>query len=90
MRNMLLTVAATALGLPTGSEPSRGESTYPWCAQYRGAGARNFGFSTLEQCRATVSPPSGATAKPIRCIRPAPCNGRDSCDTQAGERDDLE
>jgi hypothetical protein len=46
---------ATALGLLTGSEPSRAESTYPWCAQYRGAGARNFGFSTLEQGRATVS-----------------------------------
>ncbi len=88
MRNMLLTVAATALGLPTGSEPSRGESTYPWCAQYRGAGARNFGFSTLEQCRATVSGIGGyCEANPM--YRPAP-NGRDSCDTQAGERDDLE
>ena len=30
---------------------------YPWCAQYGGkdGGARNCGFSTLEQCRATVS-----------------------------------
>lgn len=31
---------------------------YPWCAQYSGGdhgGGRNCGFSTLEQCRATVS-----------------------------------
>jgi Protein of unknown function (DUF3551) len=31
---------------------------YPWCAQYGGgdnSGGRNCGFSTLEQCRATVS-----------------------------------
>ncbi len=31
---------------------------YPWCAQYGGAeegGGRNCGFSTIEQCRATVS-----------------------------------
>ena len=32
---------------------------YPWCAQYGGGGdnggGRNCGFSTLEQCRETVS-----------------------------------
>jgi len=30
---------------------------YPWCAVYSGdaGGASNCGFSTLEQCRATVS-----------------------------------
>ena len=30
---------------------------YPWCAQYGGedGGGRNCGFSTLEQCRATIS-----------------------------------
>ena len=30
---------------------------YPWCAQYGGTsdGGRNCGFSTLAQCRATVS-----------------------------------
>jgi hypothetical protein len=27
---------------------------YPWCAQYY-EGASNCGFSTIEQCRATVS-----------------------------------
>ncbi len=30
---------------------------YPWCAQYsgRGGGGQNCGFSTFEQCMATVS-----------------------------------
>ena len=31
---------------------------YPWCAQYSGGedgGGRNCGFSTIEQCMATVS-----------------------------------
>jgi Protein of unknown function (DUF3551) len=29
---------------------------YPWCAQYNGeeGGGRNCGFSTIEQCMATV------------------------------------
>jgi hypothetical protein len=37
--------------------PVRVEIEYPWCAQYsgRGGGGRNCGFSTIEQCRATVS-----------------------------------
>jgi hypothetical protein len=42
----------TALTTPVGAEIE-----YPWCAQYsgRGGGGRNCGFSTIEQCRATVS-----------------------------------
>ena len=38
--------------------PARAEIEYPWCAQYSGGGmggGRNCGFSTIEQCRATVS-----------------------------------
>ena len=37
--------------------PVRAEIEYPWCAQYSSedGGGRNCGFSTLEQCRATVS-----------------------------------
>jgi hypothetical protein len=38
--------------------PARAEIEYPWCAQYGGGemgGGRNCGFSTLEQCRATIS-----------------------------------
>ena len=43
----------TALATPVGAEIE-----YPWCAQYTGGeegGGRNCGFSTLEQCRATIS-----------------------------------
>ena len=37
--------------------PARAEIYYPWCAQYgaSGDGGRNCGFSTYEQCMATVS-----------------------------------
>jgi hypothetical protein len=38
--------------------PARAAIEYPWCAQYGGGeegGGRNCGFSTLEQCRATIS-----------------------------------
>jgi hypothetical protein len=57
MRTLLLIATATAFVLAAGSEPSRAEITYPWCAQYGGwdGGGRNCGFSTYEQCRATVS-----------------------------------
>ncbi len=38
--------------------PARAEIYYPWCAHYGGGnmgGGSNCGFSTLEQCRATIS-----------------------------------
>jgi hypothetical protein len=49
-------VAAT-LAMPFAlAAPARADIQYPWCAQYGGRdGGRNCGFSTLEQCRATVS-----------------------------------
>jgi hypothetical protein len=28
---------------------------YPWCAQYSGLGGTNCGFTTFQQCMATVS-----------------------------------
>ena len=53
---VLATVAITFL--PALAAPARAEIEYPWCAQYSGGedgGGRNCGFSTLEQCRETVS-----------------------------------
>jgi len=49
-------IAAIAF-LPVLATPARAEIEYPWCAQYSngGGGGRNCGFSTIEQCRATVS-----------------------------------
>lgn len=36
--------------------PARAQEPYKWCADYsRRIGATNCGFTTLEQCRATIS-----------------------------------
>jgi hypothetical protein len=58
MRGMALITLTLAFGLLAGTQPSRAEITYPWCAQYGAGmdgGGRNCGFSTLEQCRAAIS-----------------------------------
>jgi len=50
-------IAAIAI-LSAITTPLRAGIEYPWCAQYGGGnngGGRNCGFSTIEQCRATVS-----------------------------------
>jgi hypothetical protein len=47
-------ILAAALTLLVGGKASAIE--YPWCAEYSArGGATNCGFSTIEQCRATVS-----------------------------------
>jgi Protein of unknown function (DUF3551) len=56
MRRIAMIGIAAIAHLPTLSTPARAEIEYPWCAQYGSdAEGRNCGFSTLEQCRATVS-----------------------------------
>lgn len=54
MRILILGVMAITAVLSANSASA--EILYPWCAQYgtRGGGT-NCGFSTLEQCQATVS-----------------------------------
>jgi hypothetical protein len=49
----LAALAASQLFVPAAGA----ETYYPWCANYGGdmGGSSNCGFSTLEQCRATVS-----------------------------------
>ena len=54
MRGIFAVLALSAMGLLMGAAPGGAEITYPWCAQYQRDG-RNCGFTTLEQCRATVS-----------------------------------
>jgi hypothetical protein len=46
---------------------------YPWCAQYGGlgGGGRNCGFSTIEQCMATVSGIGGFCERNSFYTRPA-------------------
>jgi len=56
MRMLSTALAATTLGLLVSVHSVKAEITYPWCAQYGDRdGARNCGFSTLEQCRAAIS-----------------------------------
>jgi hypothetical protein len=58
MRCIALIGIAAIASLPTLVTPVQAGIEYPWCAQYGGGemgGGRNCGFSTLEQCRATVS-----------------------------------
>ena len=49
---LLLGVVITTAAAGTGARAQN----YPWCADYDGSfGGRNCGFTTLEQCQATVS-----------------------------------
>ncbi|MHB8108264.1 MAG: DUF3551 domain-containing protein [Candidatus Cryosericum sp.] len=53
-------LAAVALISAT---PATAGIEYPWCALYGGgdnSGGRNCGFSTIEQCRETVSGAGGS------------------------------
>jgi hypothetical protein len=56
MQRIVPLLALSALALLAGSEPTRAEISYPWCAQYGGErGGRNCGFWTYEQCMAALS-----------------------------------
>jgi hypothetical protein len=59
MRLMHLAAVLAALAAPAllAPSPARANIEYPWCAVYGGdaGGASNCGFSTIEQCMATVS-----------------------------------
>ena len=59
MRLMRLALLLAAFTGPALLAPSaaRANIEYPWCAVYGGdmGGASNCGFSTIEQCRLTVS-----------------------------------
>ena len=58
MRYIVVIGIAAIASLPTLVPPAWAAIEYPWCAQYGGGengGGRNCGFSTIEQCRATVS-----------------------------------
>ena len=56
MRMLLLAFGALAITTSIGTRAQA--QNYPWCAEYAGGvmgGARNCGFSTYEQCMATLS-----------------------------------
>ena len=55
---LALFTAVAMAAAATVTQPA-GAIEYPWCAQYGGGeyggGGTNCGFSTIEQCRATIS-----------------------------------
>jgi hypothetical protein len=54
MKTMLLVLGV--LLATTAIAPRANAQNYPWCAIYDGSfGGRNCGFTTYEQCRATIS-----------------------------------
>ena len=53
---MKLVLAALAVVAATAAlDGSAQAQNYPWCAIYSAFGARNCGFTTFDQCRATLS-----------------------------------
>lgn len=58
--------------------PARAAFYYPWCAVYGGedGGGTNCGFSTIEQCRATISGMGGFCAPNQFYTGPAAKPGR--------------
>ena len=58
--------AAAVIGTPAQAQ------NYPWCAQYgNGFGGTNCGFSTLDQCLATISG-MGGSCQPNTQYQPGP------------------
>ncbi len=57
MTKLLIAIAALASLAVIDVPPAKAEIQYPWCAHYGrfGGQAENCGFSTLQQCMATVS-----------------------------------
>jgi len=54
MHGKFASLAGAAFMLLVGVQTSSAEVIYPWCAQ-KSRGGRNCGFTTFEQCRASVS-----------------------------------
>ena len=69
----VITIAAILTALAVLAPPARANIEYPWCAVYGGAmsGSSNCGFTTIEQCRATVSG-IGGSCEPNQFYNPGP------------------
>jgi hypothetical protein len=66
-----LFMSAALLGI-AGISTHADAQNYPWCAYYSGSmgGARNCGFSTYEQCMATVSGITGYCVRNTQFVPP--------------------
>lgn len=76
MTKYLIVFAAAATLTAFAVPQAKAEIEYPWCAIYggRGGGGTNCGFSTLQQCMATISGIGGSCERnpmyPSRTKRP--------------------
>jgi uncharacterized protein DUF3551 len=77
MKLATLAFAALALTVMPAQAKDMPYDPYPWCAVYSGdaSGASNCGFSTIEQCRATVSG-IGGSCEPNQFYNPHPASSR--------------
>jgi hypothetical protein len=54
----LLIVSAVIVGMPAIVTPLHAQN-YPWCSNFADGAGTNCGFSTLEQCKATIAGSGG-------------------------------
>jgi Protein of unknown function (DUF3551) len=67
---MLFLAVGVAAGMTVLAGGARAQN-YPWCAYYGGGEwGTNCGFSTYEQCRATVSGMSGSCQRNTQYVPP--------------------
>jgi hypothetical protein len=66
--------------------PARAQIYYPWCANYGGdaGGSSNCGFSTYEQCLATISGMGGSCDRNPFYTAPAERPGKRAHKTRNG------
>jgi hypothetical protein len=63
----LLAIVVVAAGIGTRAQAQN----YPWCAQYSGLGGTNCGFTTFEQCMATLAGMGGFCNANTQYVPPA-------------------
>ena len=72
MKASLVTLGIAAAAIVSGTPA--GAQNYPWCAQYSGGsmgGGRNCGFTSFEQCLATVHGIGGTCSQNTQYLPPA-------------------
>src|SRR5947209_2653827 len=55
LRMFLAVTAGATVTVMAGTQPSRADVAYPWCAEYSMQGSSNCGFVTYQQCMAALS-----------------------------------
>jgi len=69
MRILLFPLAILAVTAGIGT-PAQAQN-YPWCAQYGGPGGTNCGFTTFQQCMATIAGMGGFCNANTQYVPPA-------------------